>query len=266
MSPDISGVQNIIDFCKKYNIKLYHISTLSVSGNVFSEDSYITTNVEQKTIFKENNLFINQDLSNIYIYTKFKAERLILENISDSLKATIIRLGNITSRYSDGKFQINISENAFLNRLMSFIKLKSVPDYLCSGYLEFTPVDICANAITELIKHDYPYTVFHLYNNNHVNMNNMISYLNEYGINIKIVSNKEFIEIVNSSLQNDKSILSGIINDFDSDKKLVYESNITLNNEFTNEFLRQIGFCWPTIDKNYIFKYFNYLKDIKYIQ
>lgn len=263
---NISGVQNIIDFCKKYNIKLYHISTLSVSGNVFSEDSYITTNVEQKTIFKENNLFINQDLSNIYIYTKFKAERLILENISDSLKATIIRLGNITSRYSDGKFQINISENAFLNRLMSFIKLKSVPDYLCSGYLEFTPVDICANAITELIKHDYPYTVFHLYNNNHVNMNNMISYLNEYGINIKIVSNKEFIEIVNSSLQNDKSILSGIINDFDSDKRLVYESNITLNNEFTNEFLRQIGFCWPTIDKNYIFKYFNYLKDIKYIQ
>ncbi len=263
---NIEGVQNIIDFCTSFNIKLYHISTLSVSGNVFAEDSFTTTDLEHKTVFKENNLYVKQDLSNIYIYTKFIAERLILENINNNLKATIIRLGNITSRYSDGKFQINVSENAFVNRLISFMKLQNIPDYLCSGYLEFTPVDICAEAIVKIMEHDFPYTIFHLYNNNHVIMNNMLSYLKDYGININIVSNEKFIEIVNSSLQNDKSILSGIINDFDSNKQLVYESNIELNNDFTNAFLNKIGFNWPKIDKDYIFKYFNYLKNINYIQ
>ena len=262
---NIEGVQNIIDFCQSFNIKLYHISTLSVSGNVFSEDSFTTTDVEHKTIFKENNLYINQDLSNIYIHTKFVAERLILENISKNLNATIIRLGNITSRFSDGKFQINVAVNAFVNRLISFIKLQNIPDYLCSGYLEFTPVDICAEAIVKIVKHKFPYNVFHLYNNNHIDMKDMISYLKDYGININIVNNEKFVELVNSSLQNDKSTLSGIINDFDSNKKLIYESNIELNNEFTNAFLKNIGFKWPKIDKEYIFKYFDYLKNINYL-
>ena len=76
---NIKGVQNIIDFCKKFNTKLYHISTLSVSGNVFAEDSFNASKVDKKITFRENNLFIGQDLSNIYIYTKFIAERLILE-------------------------------------------------------------------------------------------------------------------------------------------------------------------------------------------
>lgn len=262
---NISGVQSIINFCKQFKLKLFHISTLSVSGNVFAEDSFTTTDVAEKTVFKENNLYINQDLSNIYIYTKFKAERLILENIDDTFNATIIRLGNITSRYSDGKFQINVSENAFLNRLVSFAKIKCIPDYLCEGYLEFTPVDICADAIIRILKHNYPYTIFHLYNNNHVDMNDMVSILNEYGMKIDIVSNDDFIKKVNSSLKDNKSVLAGIINDFDTDKKLIYESNVVLNNDFTNEFLSKVGFKWPIIDKDYIFKYFDYLKNIKYI-
>ena len=46
-------------------------------------------------------------LNNVYIKSKFIAERLILENISKGLDAQILRLGNITSRYKDGLFQIN---------------------------------------------------------------------------------------------------------------------------------------------------------------
>ena len=264
---NIKGVQNIIDFCNKFNVKLYHISTLSVSGNVFAEDSFNSADIKYKTVFRENNLYIEQDLSNIYIYTKFIAERMILENITNySLNAKIIRLGNITNRFSDGKFQINISENAFVNRLITFIKLGYIPDYLSNGYLEFTPVDLCAEAICKIIKYASPYSVYHLFNNKHVNMLKTIYYLKEYGINIKIVNNNKFLDVVNNILEDDKKILSGIINDFDNKKQLVYESNITLNNDFTNEFLHKVGFDWPEIDKEYIFKYLDYLKSIHYIE
>ena len=99
-------------------------------GNVFAEGNFSESSIIEKTTFRENQLYIGQDISNIYVYTKFMAERIILENVANhTLKATIIRLGNITNRYSDGKFQINISENAFLSRVLAFIKLGCIPNY-----------------------------------------------------------------------------------------------------------------------------------------
>ena len=264
---NVKGVQNIIDFCSRFGVKLYHISTLSVSGNVFAEDNFSGAKMDKETIFRENNLFINQDLSNIYIYTKFIAERLILENVANGkLNATVIRLGNITSRYMDGKFQINVSENAFLNRLITFINLKYLPDYLMDGYLEFSPVDCVAEAISKIVNHNFPYTVLHLYNNRHVSLANVLQYLRDYGIEINVVDNQKFLEVISDVLKNNQNILSGIINDFDENKMLVYKSNVTLNNSFTNEFLNKIGFAWPEITEDYIVKYLDYLKDINYLK
>ena len=58
--------------------------------------------------------------------------------IQNGLKAQILRLGNITNRYNDGKFQINATENAFLNRIVTFIKLGYIPEELSNTLLEFT--------------------------------------------------------------------------------------------------------------------------------
>jgi len=264
---NIAGVKNIVNLCTEFGIKLYHISTLSVSGNVFAEDNFSGARILDKVTFRENNLFVGQDLSNVYIYTKFMAERIILEQISKGLlNGTIIRLGNITSRFSDGQFQINVSENAFLNRLLSFIKLKCIPDYLLEGYTEFTPVDLCAEAISKIVEYDSPYTILHLFNNKHINILKIINILNDYGLEINVVDNDEFMKIVDISLKNDKNSLSGIINDFDIDKKLVYDSNVKLNNDFTNKYLKKLSFSWPEIDEKYIYQYLDYLKTINYLK
>lgn len=264
---NIEGVKNIIEFCKKFNAKLYHISTLSVSGNVFADDSYNGAEVHEKVVFKENNLYIKQDLSNIYVYSKFVAEKIVFDAINnESLNATVIRLGNITSRQSDGKFQINVSENAFLNRLNSFINLKCIPNYLMNEYTEFTPVDSVAEAICKIVEYQCPYTVLHLFNNNHIVIKKLIRMINQCGIKMDIVDSNKFMEEVNKLLKKDKNMLSGIINDFSKDKKLVYESDVKLNNDFSNKVLRKMGFGWPKIDKEYIKKYVDYLKEIKYIE
>ena len=189
------------------------------------------------------------------------AEKCNLEAIQKKkLQGTIIRLGNITNRYSDGKFQINISENAFVNRIITFIKLGAIPDYLLDGYCEFTPVDYVADAIVRIVKYSHPYTVLHVYNSNHIPMEKMISIFQQYRINIDILPENQFIEKVNQTLVNNENDLSGIINDFDTNKKLIYDSNVILNNDFTNEFLTKLSFKWCTIDKTYLFKYLDYLK------
>ena len=266
---NITGTQNIINFCTKFNCKLIHLSTLSVSGNIFETGDYQVADVSNKTVFCEKNLYIGQDLSNVYIQTKFIAERLILENIlSNKLNAKIIRLGNITNRYSDGAFQINVSENAFLNRIHSFLQLGCMPDYLLDSYIEFTPVDICAEAIVKLTMYKNPFTIFHLYNDNHITFRELKRIFDKLNIPINIVSENDFNKKVQlfSKDSKTKNIIAGIINDFGKDGKLNYYTNIKIKNEFTNKFLKNIYFRWPKIGEKYINKYIIYLKSIGYIK
>ena len=262
---NITGTQNIIDFCNKFNSKLIHLSTLSVSGNIFNVNTYKSENLVH---FSEKNLYINQDLSNIYINTKFIAERLILENIlNNNLNAKIIRVGNITNRYSDGAFQINISENAFLNRIHSFIQIGYAPNSLKNTPIEFTPVDICANAIVNIAKYDNPFTVFHVFNNNFITFEKLVKTLKSLNITLEFIEDNIFNKKIKELSKNDatKHVLSGIINDFSKNKKLEYVTNIKMENKFTNKYLRRILFQWPKINEKYIRKYVAYLKSIKYI-
>lgn len=266
---NIQGAKNIIQFCNKFNCKLYHLSTLSVSGNIFETDSYKVADLSSDIIFNEQSLYIGQDLSNTYIYTKFIAERLILENIlAGSLDAKIIRLGNITNRYSDGIFQINVSENAFLNRINSFLHLGCIPDYLADKYAEFSPVDLCADAIVKLAFSNNDFTVYHVYNNNHVTFRELLSMLNSLKVPMEIVDKDTFNKRIHaiSKENSSKNILSGIINDFDENKNLSYNTNIKIQNNFTNKLLKTLYFRWPKINEKYMKKYIIYLKSIGYIK
>lgn len=266
---NIQGAKNIIKFCTDYKCKLYHLSTLSVSGNIFETDSYTVAKLSSDIVFNEQSLYIGQDLSNVYIYTKFIAERLILENVlNGTLDAKIIRLGNITNRYSDGIFQINVSENAFLNRINSFLHIGCIPDYLADKYMEFSPVDLCAEAIVKLVCYNSTATVYHIYNNNHITFREMLSILTSLKVDMKIVDKETFNKKINALSKDDKSrnILSGIINDFDENKNLVYNTNIKLQNNFTNKVLKNLSFKWPKINERYMKKYIIYLKSIGYIK
>ena len=50
-------------------------------------------------------------------------------------------------------------------------------------------------------------------------MKRFIELLNEYGLKMDILPEKDFLKVVDSVLNTDESILSGIINDFDKNKK-----------------------------------------------
>ena len=266
---NVEGTKNVIDFCKKTNKRLMHISTISVSGNGEKDENIVETaeNINKKKIFKENTLFINQNISGIYAITKYKAEMLVLEAIADGLDAQILRMGNITNRYSDGAFQQNYHENAFTKRLKSFIELGLIPDYLLQHSLELGPVDLCAEAVLKILQHNSECNVFHIYNPKLLAVTTLLSALGELGINIKPVNDEEMsqklVEILNDDSR--KDILSGIIHDIDANKKLVYTSNVRINYNFTDTYLKNIGFEWKEIDKDYIFRYMNYFRRIGFI-
>lgn len=255
---NVLGTQNVAKFCKTFYKRLYHISTLSISGNAFMSQAYVENNITENVTFRENNFYINQSLENVYVRSKFEAEKYILEEISNGLNAYILRIGNLMPRTSDGKFQLNADENAYANRLLSFAKLGMIPNYLLDNYAEFTPVDSCSQAILKLMENPSNINrIFHLFNHNHVTVSELLETFNQF-LNIQVVSNEYFLEQIDIILNREDSdeLLSGILGDFNKDRKLVYDSNIKLSSDFTIKYLENIGFKWSTISKDYLNNFF----------
>ena len=254
---NVEGLKNIIEFCEEFGKKLYHSSTISVSGNTMMSlpSSF---NPDKKILFSEDDLFINQSLDNVYVRSKFEAEKFMLEEIAKKrLKGVILRIGNITNRYVDGKFQENDLENAFLNRLKAFLFLKEIPRSMLNNYIEFSPVDMIAQSIiTSIMYTEKNTSVLHLYNSNHLLIADFVSYLNEIGIKVEAIDDDAFKsnlkEILFDSPDSDK--VSVLLNDLDSDNNLVYKTNLHITNDFTSKYLSFTDFSWPVITKEYIKK------------
>lgn len=266
---NIDATKQVIDFCKKYSKRLIHLSTLSISGNMFLDDTISKEKLahRKKVYFSEKNLFINQSLDNVYTRSKYESEKIVLNNIANGLDAVVLRLGNITSRCSDGKFQINVINNAFTSRLKAFVLIGYIPKSLLKQEIEFTPVDSCSNAIIKVLQNKCKnISVLHLYNRNHITIEKIIKYLKKQGMNMKVIDDDKFANFIQSNLSssNMKKNISGIINDLNVNKKISYSSNTYIKSDFSIDFLLHCKFKWDTIGKEYITKYISYLKSINF--
>ena len=251
---NVKSVEKIIDFANAFNKKIFHISTLSVSGNGFVDQYYVEQEIKGKIEFYENNLYIGQKLENVYIRSKFEAEKRILDAILKGTDAYILRMGNLMPRLSDGKFQENIEENAYISRLKTFEKLGYIPEYLINDYLEFTPIDSTAQAVLKIIQYtNKENRIYHIFNHNHVYIKELLKVMKELNNEIQIIPNEEFKRNIKNILKSKKSyLLNTLINDLDKDLNLNYDSKITLNSKHSIELLEMYGFKWPKIDKRYL--------------
>lgn len=254
---NVKSVKYIIDFCKIFNKKFYQISTTGVSGKKL-KDKY-----ENKKEFNESSLYIGQYLDNVYTYTKFEAETIILNAIANGVDAYILRLGNLMPRLCDGQFQENINENAFITKVALFMKLGIVPEYLLENQLEFTPVDIAANAIYKIVTNfSKTNRIFHVYNHNVVTLKDYFDIIKEFGYKMDVVPDTIFKKQILEILKNEqkKINLQNIVSDLDNNYHLNYNSDITLNSNFTISYLKNCKFDWPKISNDYISKFIELIR------
>jgi len=137
---NIGGAQRCVHYCIKTGARLVHISTASTRG--------IWTGEPKDEVFTEQRLYIGQDLNNKYIYSKFMAERLILEAVAlHGLDAKIMRVGNLAARSTDGEFQANFSTNSFMGRIRVFNMLGCCSYAMAASKVEFSPINEVSRAI-----------------------------------------------------------------------------------------------------------------------
>lgn len=264
---NVQGTKNVLAYAEKMGAKMIHISTLSVSGNSMV-DAFDVYYAEETMEFSEQSLYIGQPLDNVYIHSKFEAERTVLDAALAGLDIKIIRVGNLTNRAFDFKFQPNYQTNAFLNRVKAVLELGCLPDYLLPIYAEFSPVDQTAEGIIKIVQYAGNQSVFHLNNNRNLYFDRMVEVMRALGINMDVVDGNHFSGIL-ENLAKDPSfayIYEALQNDMDETGKLVYDTNIRILNDFTVWFMEKVGFIWTKIDFDYIRGYIDYFRNLGYLE
>ena len=264
-SANVEATRRITDYALKAGAKLIHISTISVSGNDMADQFDVYVSEEEKH-FYESSLYIGQPLDNVYVRSKFEAEMVVLDAMRAGLQTNIIRVGNLTNRKSDLKFQPNYEDNAFLKRVKAVLELGCLPDYLMPIYAEFSPVDTTAEAIAAIAEHmNDRYTVFHVNSNKGLYFDKMLEYLDRAGYPMQILDGASFARLIRSTIDSQQAyIFEALSNDLSQDDQLQYDSNIRIENDFTVQYLKSIGFEWPDIDFAYIEGYLRYFMQLGY--
>ena len=229
----------MIDFCKESGAVLQHTSTVSVNGSGTVEQE--SHDVE----FNEFSLNIGQKYNqNVYIHSKYKAEELVLAARAEGLKANIFRIGNLTWRSRDGKFQINANSNGFLQRCRGLMKMGVYGERLNDYTIDFTPVDTCAEAYVKLCFHKKINNVYHLYNHNTYSLERLSKM---WTFKIKKISQYDF-ENKLRTCKNDRDVaILGFYNSMASVSR-----EIPTSSSFTINELKKLGFRWPMIGISYL--------------
>lgn len=229
---NVQSVKNILEFCKN-NISLAHMSTLSIGG--------FKTKESENFVFTEDSFNIKQTLNNNpYLISKLKSEELIL---NDNVNSKIFRLGNIMPRQTDGIFQNNYEQNAFVNAIKVILDMQKIPQEFLNEEIELSPVDECAKSIAKLLESDSDNKVYHIVNDKLIKVEELVNILQDNNYNIEVVNIETFIEELNNCRGIGRQYikeyaLKNKVNNY-SIKKTIYQ-------------LEKMNFKWKEIDAKYI--------------
>lgn len=236
---NVKGTENIIKFCIDADAVLQHTSTVSVHG------SATVLEKRENCRFDEDMLDIGQTYTdNVYIHSKYCAEEKVLLARKNGLRANIFRMGNLTWRNSDGKFQINSADNGFLHRIHAILKLGVWHEGMEKYPMDLTAVDECADGYVRLALNGKVNKIYHMYNPNYLDERDMFKFLD---VPYKVASTTEMIETAEANLD-DRDIHVYIFYIIISGKS----SEIDVHCEQTVKALKEEGFTWPEIDKRYL--------------
>ena len=248
---NIESVRHLVAFCLRTGSRLIHISTNSIAG--LSIDG--KPGPEAK--LTEQLLWLGQDINdNKYVYSKFKAEELVLDAVAHhGLNAKIMRVGNLSARQKDGEFQINFNTNNFLALLRAYVVIGMVPYDALDRRFEFSPIDEVASAIMQLAQTPKECVVFHPSNTHRQFLSDILTGFAEAGITLKRVENEEFLEALGRMMDNPDlvTLLRPLMAYKMSGSRQV--RFIESTNDYTTQVLYRLGFQWPTTAADYVHRF-----------
>lgn len=243
---NIGGAQHCVNFCLKTGARLIHISTASTRGLWAGEP--------RDEIFTEQRFYMGQFLGNKYIYSKFMAERLILDAVAlHGLKAKIMRVGNLAARSTDGEFQANFATNSFMGRIKVYNMLGCCPYSMRNKRVEFSPINEVAQAIVKLSCTPDDCTVFHPYNIHGQFLGDVLTGLTTVGDGVRFVEQEEFAQAMEKAKDDPQKAkqMSSLLayQDMAHGQKT---TDVNRDNDYTTQVLYRLDFAWSPTSWDYV--------------
>ena len=243
---NIGGAKRCVDYCLRTGARLVHISTASTRGLWVGEP--------KDEIFTEQRLFMGQYLGNKYIYSKFMAERIILDAVAlHGLNAKIMRVGNLAARSTDGEFQANFSTNSFMGRIKVYNMLGCCPYAMRNKRVEFSPINEVAQAILLLATTPDACCVFHPYNIHTQFLGDVLQGLTTVGDGVRFVEQEEFAAVMDEAKNDPQKArqMSSLLayQDMAHGQKT---TDVSRDNDYTTQVLYRLGFAWSHTSWDYV--------------
>lgn len=241
------GVLNIIDYCKQQDCRLVHASTISVASIVGKKT--------RKNELTERDLFIGQSCSeNKYVLSKFLAERAVLQAVADGLKGKIVRLGNLSPRATDGRFQLNPDSNSFLRTFRGFVRAGIYPKEILSQPVHLEPVDDSARALLLFAQTPKDRLVLNCCNHQSVTYGDILSAMQAEGLALNGLDMSDFVRKAESLDDEVRSLLLTNVVAYGIDAKSLSE-RVKINSEHSERMLANLGFVWNGVGESYLRKF-----------
>ena len=252
------GVKNLVALCERNGAYLVHVSTESVGG--------LTPGYVPGTL-TEQMLFFGQLTDNQYVHSKFLAERYILEHmVAGTLKAKIMRAGNLSPRAEDGEFQVNLNANASMGRLKAFKMLGACPFQLLEGQMEFSPIDQSARAMVLLSRTPLENCVFNVSNNHLIPMDDILVRLEKIdGKPLEYVESSEFARRVEEANADPaKTRIMAPLVAYQQSAAEAEGVETVPSTAYTMQVLHRLGFRWDHTSSDYLDLIFEMLRTLQY--
>lgn len=230
MKTNVDGTVHMLELAQTAGVPFYHMSTLSVSGECLKGSN-------EKKVFTELDFDIGQIWeNNIYVRSKFLAEKHVLEAAGKGADVKIFRLGRLVGRASDGVFQRNPETNAFHLLMKGFGRLGVVPENAPQEGVDLMPVDIAVEEVLALKNLDGQ--IYHIMSHVPPTLEEVVRALD---VNIPIVSEEEFEQIVTRETAGMDRELFGLVRDHWH--RIKYNPPaISVSNSRTMKALEEVGY------------------------
>lgn len=183
MKVNVEGTREMLTLAGLSGAKFYHMSTCSVGGDELVDGG--------SAEFTESDFDIGQVWDkNVYVKSKFLAEKAVFEEMQKGVDAKIFRLGRLVGRESDGKFQPNADTNMFYLIVKSLAEVGALPEDVAGIPWDVMPVDMAAEQTLKLSRTDGK--VFHIMNPEPPTLGEVFCALDD---SFRILPSEEFVSL-----------------------------------------------------------------------
>ncbi|MDZ3952380.1 amino acid adenylation domain-containing protein [Bacillus thuringiensis] len=194
MQVNVESTRYLLQMSKDAQASFHYISTISISGHAPHDT--------EEFLFSEYEFDRGQCLDNVYVESKFLAEKLVRDAMENGLSATVYRVGNLVGHSLDGRFQKNIEGNAFYRLIKAILLLKVAPNI--HTYIDLVPIDFASKAIVQLAcTKEAAKETFHICNPIQLEWGPFIQYIKQHGYPIHMVDDVQFMSLFEDSTLSD---------------------------------------------------------------